>query len=1264
MPRVLFLFFLFSVSKVRTFEVQILLNYSKQFEKEYRCDSFFRADDDDETCCPHFSHLSSLLLSSARCLVVVVIVKETAMSCNCPSCGHRTALLPAAGAVAPMKDYLLVGTCPNPKCDTSQFYGCQCCLDYAPPKYLGRKKHPGVFFQWGKAGEHARLKCHQEALANKRIHEQHQEANAFAFVDDDDDENPASVPIDDSWDDPPNDAAPAPRTNDEWLTSLKGRIGTPLKEREDLDNVGFAANSKAPEFFWYEQLHPGMGMRHLVAKAFDKRSPTEVNEPESRFALKMASLLVQLTEAQREIFAECLLQAVNANDKPPDERQAHALCKCNCNCHERKKVYRSIFKGTKVPLSENEFQKCYLSGPNAIIPNLPHPVPQTSRDGTHAFVSLFDVLANELAKATTFDRFYFDTEVIPRNESDEVISLSDTRAAKKLFGELREEGPDFVLYLWLKEWRDDFDPNNTKKSRNQVWIYTNTICPPPDEKTGKNTYFMALSSKGKDHGLVERFFARELHVLSTEGKRFYHGGLSSIIKVKLGKLSTCVDRPERASMFQCGDHNGTYSAFWGHSCFVDGSVEENHLPSCKVCRRKRTRDQLDGVESVPSSIGCPNNKCSSWNVKHCGFISCAPTKYPLRYDKRDNAPCPPRGRGVPGPPLNPTDSSGVIARRQKKPKNEDYLTFLPTVRLSIQWLKEAVRFAHHNAKTVPPDVSSGAKSPFWNKGETLDYLRACGIAKKFSQDIFESALRKDQEPPFPDSWFFSDALDVNHYAIMHMMFLGNISSDIDAQTLWMSKHKLKAMFGMQANLYLSAVRQLRCHKYFGALPLSTSKWGTGVWVSENYVFWARIIKLFFVMPALHQPTKLANKVYSGELAKILRFASATHACVARLLSTKRVVPDLEGSIQTYLDAMVDVDFLEVEDQNGGNEPAPPSSTVDVGTEAASLHRTSTTETSPSIDWPDAVKEGVRAGEAVCFARTTVPAPAKKKRKKQPNFVKANALGLMSAAESHDFQGPAKLHWEGGFFGEAKIQPVKPLLSIKRSNVDWPTITLLKLYALESIQWLLERSEPTESAKKKKNREMEGAVRVFKNKAELDNCLKKNEPFTAVLSKHDNTLWVPFRPVGEASYTRSAVRLMKLNMNDDEGELLCALCWMSPVQPTETFLSFADLIAINQDFAKEYVLFLPKLQMLNRDTCVFLNKYYCVGHLWTERNREGQFVTPSIDEITFYDWVTEPTSTAQAQGDTSVQTPTTSPQTETTTASAATTTTMHVQYSNR
>ena len=195
----------------------------------------------------------------------------------------------------------------------------------------------------------------------------------------------------------------------------------------------------------------------------------------------------------------------------------------------------SIFEHTRVPTSEDDFQKIYLSGPNTIVPNLPHPIPKTTADGTHSFVGLTDLLANELAKATTSDKFYFESNVqfLPKD----VTTLSTTPSAYKLYLDLKEDDQDqYILYLWYKEWSDDFDPNNTKASRKQVWSNTFTICPPEGESQGRHSYVMSLSCKGEDHSEIEIEFQKDLDALSNEGKMFYHGRLKCIIKVTMGNF--------------------------------------------------------------------------------------------------------------------------------------------------------------------------------------------------------------------------------------------------------------------------------------------------------------------------------------------------------------------------------------------------------------------------------------------------------------------------------------------------------------------------------------------------------------------------------------------------------------------------------------------------------------------------------------------------------------------------------------------------------
>ena len=93
---------------------------------------------------------------------------------------------------------------------------------------------------------------------------------------------------------------------------------------------------------------------------------------------------------------------------------------------------------------------------------------------------------------------------------------------------------------------------------------------------------------------------------------------------------------------------------------------------------------------------------------------------------------------------------------------------------------------------------------------------------------------------------------------MHMLFLGHVKSDMDMVSKWLGRYEILATFGKKANMYLQAVRNLRANLYFAAHPFSTSSWGIGVWVSENYLFWGRVMKFFLILPALNQQRLIIN----------------------------------------------------------------------------------------------------------------------------------------------------------------------------------------------------------------------------------------------------------------------------------------------------------------------------------------------------------------------------------------------------------------------
>ena len=70
------------------------------------------------------------------------------------------------------------------------------------------------------------------------------------------------------------------------------------------------------------------------------------------------------------------------------------------------------------------------------------------------------------------------------------------------------------------------------------------------------------------------------------------------------------------------------------------------------------------------------------------------------------------------------------------------------------------------------------------------------------------------------------------------------------------------------------------------------------------------MKFFLILQALNQQRLIINnEKYIKEIQMIKRFATATQACICCIISTERVVSDLQDIILLYLDAMVEIDGL-------------------------------------------------------------------------------------------------------------------------------------------------------------------------------------------------------------------------------------------------------------------------------------------------------------------------------------------------------------------
>ena len=77
--------------------------------------------------------------------------------------------------------------------------------------------------------------------------------------------------------------------------------------------------------------------------------------------------------------------------------------------------------------------------------------------------------------------------------------------------------------------------------------------------------------------------------------------------------------------------------------------------------------------------------------------------------------------------------------------------------------------------------------------------------------------------------------------------------------------------------------------------------------------------------------------------------------------------------------------------------------------------------------------------------------------------------------------------------------------------------------------------------------------------------------------------------------------------------------MAPLKANEHTTEFTTIFEIQSEYAKEFILLLPKL---HDDGNNFTNYYYCIGHKWTEQGKDGVFAPSPLVKELFVDWEEE------------------------------------------
>lgn len=581
-----------------------------------------------------------------------------------------------------------------------------------------------------------------------------------------------------------------------------------------------------------------------------------------------------------------------------------------------------------------------------------------------------------------------------------------------------------VVCLHLSDWKDGFDSAKVKSNRNAIDSKTFTISPPKSRINGtENTFAVALGlKKAKGWRKVEAMFRKELDELTNarEPIMLYHGVLQKMVPCFFKEFAVLSDKQERnylTGTLGCGsnihrcfgvsssvqtascklhelkdflskERLGQAQATFGWTCeYLDSRRNGADLPSCKSCRTQAIRKLL-GLD--PGRVrNC--NVCANWNLLDNSLHFVPHKDYPT--SAAEGCPVPaPEGRNI---------------------FQEDNL--IPNMQITWDLMKDASRFAFFQASRP---------KGHWLKSSTTAYLKHCGIAGAFTDQLYAAARKcakaKQQdnidyfcpsgigEFVFHPAWK-SKSVNMQDFieAVMHQLFLGAAESNYDLIAMWLASTDSSAKLGHASflNVLQELLKDLRGFhlSWLLAYPMTGKKGslGTGSWVAENWVCLVRISQ--FVFGWCRRNPDIASKYGVDDMS---RMVIAYHAFVARCLThsgiTKNSIAEAELYMKEFLSALRELD-VRVRHQKL-NKPVQKASEKK-GTEA----------------W----------------------------------FLKPNYMSLPNLLDMMRVIGPLVLWWDGGGKGERFIQFVKPYIKrgVREDAISFFVNLLDKLFQMRSLDLL-------------------------------------------------------------------------------------------------------------------------------------------------------------------------------------------------------------------
>lgn len=391
----------------------------------------------------------------------------------------------------------------------------------------------------------------------------------------------------------------------------------PVVRPEDI-GVGCRENSAA--FFYHESKTPGAGLEYLVGKSRFKNPclAGELDQNEVMMYAQTAELASNLTRPNRDRLANLTKSIVDVVQKQTLE-ESDVLSGIR---DRRAFVIRPL-------ITPNEIRMNFFDHAGALFKILPHPPLFECED--HAYSLYSDCVRDALGKG-------FDLDFIPKPHGgvqlpDEfpLRDITKTQQCKTLFDIQDHMAGNPALPfvdLWMNEWSDDADPNNSiKNNRGSLWFKSVTICPTREMfHSMSHTYPLAMGHKSADHEHVGRLLRDDLLMLGArEGVPMYskrHGG---IVLVRARLFACLQDQPERRGENYLMGGNSDLHRRFGYSFpwHKFGDV----LRPCLTCRDLLLNESV--AWECPECDECTN---FAFDPRHPLLAYTVPENYPFPFD--------------------------------------------------------------------------------------------------------------------------------------------------------------------------------------------------------------------------------------------------------------------------------------------------------------------------------------------------------------------------------------------------------------------------------------------------------------------------------------------------------------------------------------------------------------------------------------------------------------------------------------------------------